>query len=170
MTQIKLFRLITGHNTSFSALIRKLIGNRLVCFSGSTSLSTDFTPYEVSYISEAEWGELANNFFFLQNIWRKKHINFDWIFINLVSYLNYGCTFLCFYSRLNSTCYLHVGSSCLCRKNSYHVITDIQYQEKYYRLRNDNLCSEINTTAQSCWNRKVPLPDTLSQSWVHEMV
>lgn len=33
MTQMKLLRLIAGHNTSFSALIRKLIGNRLVCFS-----------------------------------------------------------------------------------------------------------------------------------------
>lgn len=36
MTQMKLLKLITGHNTSFSALIRKLIGNRLVCFSRST--------------------------------------------------------------------------------------------------------------------------------------
>lgn len=33
MTHMKLLKLITGHNTSFSALIRKLIGNRLVCFS-----------------------------------------------------------------------------------------------------------------------------------------
>lgn len=36
MTQIKLLKLITGHNTSFSALIRRLIGNRLACFSRST--------------------------------------------------------------------------------------------------------------------------------------
>ena len=36
MTQIKLLKLITGHNTSFSVLIRKLIGNRLVCFCHST--------------------------------------------------------------------------------------------------------------------------------------
>lgn len=36
MTQMELLKLITGHNTSFSALIRKLIGNRLVCFSRST--------------------------------------------------------------------------------------------------------------------------------------
>lgn len=36
MTQIKLLKLITGHNTSFSVLIRRLIGNRLVYFSRST--------------------------------------------------------------------------------------------------------------------------------------
>lgn len=38
MTQTNLLKLITGHNTSFSVLIRKLIGNRLVCFPRSTFL------------------------------------------------------------------------------------------------------------------------------------
>lgn len=33
MTQMKVLEMATGHNTSFSMLIKKLIGNRLVCFS-----------------------------------------------------------------------------------------------------------------------------------------
>lgn len=33
MTVMKVLELITGHNTSFSALIRKLIGNKLLCIS-----------------------------------------------------------------------------------------------------------------------------------------
>lgn len=49
MTQMKLLKLITGHNTSFSALIRKLIGNRLVCFSRST-----FPLYTVGLIRQIE--------------------------------------------------------------------------------------------------------------------
>lgn len=33
MTVMKVLELITGHNTSFSVLIRKLIGNKLLCIS-----------------------------------------------------------------------------------------------------------------------------------------
>lgn len=37
MTQTDLLELIAGHNTSFSAVIRKLIGNRLACFTCFTT-------------------------------------------------------------------------------------------------------------------------------------
>lgn len=51
MARMKLLKLITGHNTSFSALIRKLIGNRLVCFS-----PLDFFPplYTVGLLRQRE--------------------------------------------------------------------------------------------------------------------
>lgn len=49
MTQMKLLKLITGYNTSFSVLIRKLIGNRLVCFSRST-----FPLYTVGLLRQIE--------------------------------------------------------------------------------------------------------------------
>lgn len=63
MTRMKVLELITGHNTSFSALIRKLIGNRLVCFSRyNFSLRTEGLirrTEQAIFISRQGWRKLV---------------------------------------------------------------------------------------------------------------
>lgn len=53
MSGIKALELITGHNTSFSALIRRLIGNRFACF-----------PPRLLSRRAADWGRIQTVGFF----------------------------------------------------------------------------------------------------------